>query len=80
MAVIRRKKQNLGYYTISKITILKRLHTAGKYEAARQALDQMDAFMNELWNAANEIRSDDSQVIALLTGIGANVDVILAKE
>lgn len=82
MSAIRRKKKNynLGYHEVSKITILKRLDAFGFYTAARQALLQQDQLTQDLWNAAQVIRSNDRVVRTLLTSIGADPEQILAKE
>ena len=81
MAAIRRKKiEYKGYHEVSKVTILKRLQAAGIYDTARGALDEQDQFTQELWTAAQVIRSNDEIVRGLLSAIGADVDAILAKE
>lgn len=81
MTAIRlKRKMNLGYHEVSKTTILKRLDASGFYNTARQALDQQDQLTQDLWNAAQVIRSNDTLVRGLLTNIGADPDTILAKE
>jgi hypothetical protein len=64
-------------YVLGKLLILDRLIAAGKADAAMTALDAAP-LMRLRWDAAVEIYSDDADVIALLTAIGADPAVILA--
>lgn len=62
---------------ISKLTIVDRMIAAGKIEAAMAALSS-EPVAKFRWDAAQEIASNDPQVRALLSAIGANPDEILA--
>lgn len=63
---------------ISKAVIIDRLNATGKLAAARAALDQAPLYTQERWNVRTEIYADDPDAIALLTAIGADLQVILA--
>jgi hypothetical protein len=74
-----------GYVT--KLIIVERLAAAGKLHAAHAALmlDTLAAnltaaqlLLRERWMAATQIPTNDPEVRALLTAIGADPDVILA--
>lgn len=64
---------------VLKSVVVRRLNDAGKLLAARAALEA-DPLSHELWYAADRtfIYADDSIALALLVGIGADPDVILA--
>jgi hypothetical protein len=63
---------------VPRATIIDRLHSAGKLDAARAALDAADLYTRERWNARDAIYADDATAIALLNAIGANASEILA--
>jgi len=65
--------------TVLKSVIISRLIEAGKIDAAKAALEQ-DASAYARWWAPDRpaINHDDPDAIALLQGIGADPDVILA--
>lgn len=65
---------------VSKTVIVDRLHAAGRLNAARAALDAADLYTRERWNVRSAIYSDDETARALLVSIGADPDIILAKE
>ena len=65
-------------WMVPKLAVVERLETAGLRIAAKQALAQ-DDYQQDRWDAATEIASDDQAVRALLTGIGADPDAILAR-
>ena len=64
-------------YEVSKLAIVDRLEVAGLRAAAKAALAQ-DGLRQDRWDNSVAIRSDDADVRALLTAIGADPDVILA--
>jgi len=64
--------------SVPKIVVVERLHAAGKLAAARTAIDAASLLMREKWNAAQSIKQDDPDALALLTAIGADPAVILA--
>lgn len=66
-------------WPVPKITIIRRLRAAGKFDTALTAL-KADPFLYELWSAALEIQSDDVNARALFTAVGADPDAILAPE
>ena len=63
---------------ISKLTIIDRLIVASKFDAAMAALDASDRQTRERWTAATLIDKQDVEVVALLTAIGADINVIMA--
>ncbi len=80
MAAIRHKKKpDLGYHTVSRLTIITRLEEAGKFNDARAILEA-NKLNYEKWNSVLEIRSTDSVAIGLIQAVGLDPDVILAKE
>lgn len=64
---------------VSKSLIIDRLNAAGKLTAAKAALDS-NLYARERWYAPDKpaIHADDPEALTLLTGIGADVDAILA--
>lgn len=65
---------------VPKSVIIDRLHSAGKLDAARAALDAADLYTRERWNTRSAIYADDPTALALLTAIGADAQSILAAE
>lgn len=63
---------------VPKRVIVDRLHAAGKLEAARAAIDAADLYTRERWNTREAVYADDATARALLQGIGADPDAILA--
>ena len=65
---------------VPKSVIVRRLHRAGKLEAAKAAL-AADTLLHELWYAADltAIYADDENALALLGAIGADAGAILAQ-
>jgi hypothetical protein len=63
---------------VPKSRIVERLHADGRLAAAKAAIDS-DLYARERWYAADRpfIYFDDAEALALLTGIGADPDVIL---
>lgn len=59
--------------------IVDRLHAAGKLKNIRAALDASPLYIQERWNARDDVYSDNPDTVALLTGIGADVGTILAE-
>ncbi len=66
-------------YTISKITITRRIIGLGLEDSYMAALQAQPKF-HGLWLAAGVIKASDPDVNAFLTAIGADLDVILAPE
>lgn len=64
---------------VSKLTIVRRLETAGLRVAAKTALAAND-YLQDCWDASTEIDRNDPDVRNMLTTIGADVDAILAPE
>ncbi len=64
---------------VSKITIIRRLQAAGKFDAALTAL-KANALLYELWLAVSAIRSDDTQARALFAAVGADPDAMMAPD
>lgn len=77
-AIRRQTKPDLGHHTVSKYTVIKRLEAAGKFDQALTLLEP-DRLNLAKWNAILEVRSDDIQAIALITAVGLDPAVILAK-
>ena len=69
-------RPNIEY--ISKLTIIDRLIATNKFDAAMAALDASNRQTRERWTAATLIDKEDNDVVALLTAIGADVNVIMA--
>lgn len=63
---------------ISKLTIIDRLIATNKFDAAMAALDASNRQTRERWTAASLIDTQDVEVVALLTSIGADINVIMA--
>jgi hypothetical protein len=63
---------------VPKRIIIDRLHSAGKLDDARAALDAADLYTRERWNTRDAIYADDETAIALLGLIGADPAGILA--
>ena len=63
---------------IAKLDIIDRLEAAGKFDAAMSALASTTAYKQARWNTATQIASDDPDVTAMLTAIGADPTTILA--
>lgn len=67
-------------HTISKATIIERLNTAGLLAEADTAL-KSDLLTRMRWEAApDRIPADDANIVALITAISADPNVILAEE
>jgi hypothetical protein len=66
---------------VPKSLIVDRLNTTGKLAAAQAALNA-NLYVRERWYAADKpaIYADDPEVLALLTAIGADPNVILAPD
>jgi hypothetical protein len=67
------------YHQVPTRTIVDRLESAGKLEAARAALDAAPLYTRERWNNRQLVNADDPDAIALLQAIGAEPSVILAS-
>lgn len=67
-------------YEVRKLLIIDRLVSAGLFEAAIAVLGGPGDLAYERWQAATAISSQDAEVRALLSAIGADPDVILAPE
>lgn len=65
---------------VPKSVIIDRLHSVGKLDAARAALDAADLYTRERWNTRTAIYADDPTALGLLSSIGADPAVILAAE
>lgn len=80
MAAIRHKKKpDLGYHTVSKLTVISRLASVDKFNDALAILKSNDENY-EKWNSVLAIRSDDLIAQGLIQAVGLDPDVILAKE
>ena len=75
-------------WEVPKLRIVERLRDAGvlraaymglKLEASIADLTDAELAMRERWNAADAIKSDDADALALLRAIGADPAVILAR-
>ena len=62
-------------FYVSKLNIVERLETIGKRNIVKAALAQ-DAYQQDRWDAAIEIASDDTGVIALLQACGLTSEQI----
>lgn len=78
-AEMQRLAQAPAVHAVSKVTVIRRLQAAGKFNAALNAL-KADPLLYEIWSAVLEIRSDDANARALFTAVGADPAVILAPE
>lgn len=65
---------------VSKATIVDRLYTAGKLDAANAALNASDLYTQQRWNTRSSIYADDPTALALLKAVGADSDIIMAAE
>jgi len=63
-----------------KLTILYRLKEAGLLSAALAALASASAEDQALWSNASRIDCDDAMVLAVLSAIGADPEVIMAID
>jgi hypothetical protein len=63
---------------VARALIVDRLIAAGLLTAARAALDAAPLAVQERWNARTEIYADDPDALALLNGIGADADAVMA--
>ena len=66
-------------WPVPKLTVVERLIAAGKLAKADAALGQATLAIRKRYEAAEVIMSDNADAIALLTAIGADPAVILAK-
>ena len=67
------------YHQVSTFTLVSRLAGAGLLTAAEAALNQ-DVSQKWRFSQATYVDSDHPEVVALLTGIGADVAAMLAPE
>ncbi len=80
MAAIRRKKKpDLDYHFVEKLTVINRLTSANKFSEALAILKSNDENY-EKWSAARAIKSTDSVARGLIQAVGLDPDIILAKE
>lgn len=64
---------------VPKLVVLDRLVDAGLAHAALDAL-AADRIIQARWDASTTVRTDDHDVLGLLTAIGADLAIILAPE
>lgn len=62
---------------LNKRVVVERLNKAGLLAQAFTALGGPGAFQYERWSASVEVDPDNTDVLALMSGIGADVSVIL---
>lgn len=68
---------------VRKSTVIRRLHEAGKLAAVMEVLDApANVYAKARWWSPDwpEIYTDDPEAVAVISGVGGDVSVILAPE